>query len=180
LANKKFGPEFAAGIMQHWESIREKAEEAVGALNEWKSSSEKRKQETEAQTVQTRERVAGLWTQINTDIKTKNPELFDERPDDKEWNEELAKGVKMADTYFSDRSNQPVEQRVVFDAHVRNRVAAFPALVFENRRIKAQLEQANKDLEALRGSAPGAPSSASPNPPAEESTGAMDMFDKKL
>jgi len=180
LATKKFGPEFAAGIMQHWESIREKAEAAVGALNEWKTNSTKRQQEQETQSVQTRERVAGLWTQVNADIKTKNPDLFGEKPDDKEWNEKLSEGTKMADAYFSDRSQQPVEQRVVFDAHVRNRVAAFPALVSENRRIKAQLEQANKDLAALRGSAPGAPSSASPTPPEEESTGAMSEFDKRL
>ncbi len=180
LATKKFGPEFAAGIMQHWESIREKAEAAVGALNEWKASGEKRQKEQETQSIQTRERVAGLWTQVNTDIKTKNPDLFGERADDKEWNEALTKGTQMADAYFSDRSTQPIEQRLVFDAHVRNRVAAFPALVSRMRKLEAENAQHVKDIAALRGSAPGAPSTQSPNPPAEESTGALDAFDKVL
>jgi chromosome segregation ATPase len=180
LAAKKFGPESAAIVMDHWREVRNLAKSAVGALNSWKETSTKREEEQKTQSIQTRERVAGLWTQVNADIKEKNKDLFNERPDDNEWNEELGKGTKMADAYFSDRSQQPVEQRVIFDAHVRNRIAAFPAQVSENRRIKAQLEQANKDLAALRGSAPGAPDSQNPNPPAEESTGALDAFDKVL
>lgn len=180
LAAKKFGPEAVSIVMNHRATIRQAAEAAVNALNTWKENSTKRQKDMETQTIQTRERVSSLWTTVNADIKAKNKDLFDEHPDDKEWNEALAKGTQMADSYFSDRSNQTVEQRVVFDAHIRNRIAAFPALVSENRRVKAQLEQANKDLAALRGSAPGAPTSASPTPPVEQSEGAMAEFDKKL
>jgi hypothetical protein len=92
----------------------------------------------------------------------------------------LGKGTKMADAYFSDRSQQPVEQRVVFDAHVRNRIAAFPALVSRMRKLEAENAQYAKDLAELRGSAPGAPGTASPSAPVAESDGAMDAFDKKL
>lgn len=180
LAAKKFGPESVSIVMAHRNAIRQAAEAAVGALKTWKENAGKREKEMEAQSIQTRERVAGLWTQVNTDIKSKNPELFGERADDKEWNEELAKGEKMADAYFADRSAHPIEQRVIFDAHVRNRIAAFPALVSRMRKLEAENAQLAKDLAALRGSAPGAPSSASPNPPAEESTGALDAFDKVL
>lgn len=180
LAAKKFGQESVSIIMQHRTNIRQAAEAAIGALKTWKDSSAKRAQETETQAVQTRERVAGLWTQVNADIKGKNPDLFAERPDDKDWNEKLTEGTKMADAYFSDRSQQPIEQRVVFDAHIRNRVAAFPALVSEVRRLKSQLEQANKDLTQLRGSGPGNPQIQDPNPPASESEGALSEFDKKF
>lgn len=180
LAAKKFGPESVSIIMQHRANIRQAAEAALGALNSWKESSSKRAKEQETQAVQTRERVASLWTQVNTDIKAKNKDLFDERPDDKEWNEELAKGTKMADAYFSDQGNRTVEQRVVFDAHVRNRVAAFPALVSRMRKLETENAQLAKDLAELRGSGPGAPNAASPNPPVEESEGAMASFDKVL
>jgi hypothetical protein len=180
LAAKKFGPEAVSIVMGHRATIRQAAEAAVNALNTWKESSAKRQKEMETQSIQTRERVAGLWTQVNADIKSKNKDLFDERPDDKEWNEALQKGTQMADAYFSDRSQQPVEQRVVFDAHVRNRVAAFPALVSRMRKLETQNAQLAKDLAAMRGSAPGAPGSASPTPPADESEGAMAEFDKKM
>jgi hypothetical protein len=117
---------------------------------------------------------------VNADIKSKSKDLFDERPDDKEWNEALTKGTQMADAYFGDRTNQTVEQRVVFDAHVRNRIAAFPALVSRMRKLESENAQLAKDLDALRGSAPGEPGSQSPNPPAVESEGAMASFDKVL
>jgi Sec-independent protein translocase protein TatA len=167
-------------VLQHRAKIRELAEQAVNALKTWKETSTKRQQEMEAQTIQTRERMNSLWVQVNTDIKAKNKELFDERPDDKEWNEELAKGNQMADLYFSDRSNQTPDQRLIFDAHVRNRVAAFPALVSRMRKLESENAQLAKDIAELRGSGPGAPGSQSPNPPAGESEGAMAEFDKKL
>lgn len=180
LATKKFGPEFAPGIMQHWEAIREKAEVAVNALNEWKANAQKREKEQETQSIQTRERITSLWTQVHADIKAKNKDLFTERPDDKDWNEALTKGTQMADTYFNNRDKLPIEQRVVFDANIHNRVAAFPALVSRMRKLEAENAQLAKDLAAMRGSAPGAPISTSPNPPAGDSEGAMAEFDKRL
>lgn len=180
LAAKKFGPENVGIIMQHRAKIRELAESAVGALKHWKDTAATRTQEQETQSIQTRERVAGLWTQVNADIKTKNKDLFDERPDDKLWNEELSKGTAMADAYFSDRGKQSIEQRVVFDAHVRNRIAAFPALVSRMRKLESELAQANNDLTALRGSGPGKPEAGGPTPPVESSDGAMSEFDKRL
>lgn len=180
LAIKKFGPEFMPSIMDHWEKIREKAELAVNALNDWKQNSEKRQKEQEAQGIQTRERITSLWTQVHADIKSKNKDLFTERPDDKEWNDALTKGTQMADTYFNDRDKLPIEQRVVFDANVHNRIAAFPALVSRMRKLETENAQLAKDLAAMRGSSPGAPISTSPNPPATESEGAMAEFDKRL
>lgn len=181
MAAKKFGPEAVSIVMQHRANIRSLAEKAVGALKEWKTNAAQRAKEQETQTIQTRERINGLWSQVNNDLREKHKDLFSERDGDDKWNAELKKGVAMADAYFSDRSAHPIEQRVVFDAHVRNRLAAFPALVSENTRLKSELEQAKKDLEQLRGSAPGKPGAVGdPNPPAEESEGAMAMFDKKL
>lgn len=180
LAAKKFGPEAVSIVMAHRAKIRDAAKAAVGALNQWKESAAKRAQEQETQTIQTKQRVEGLWTQVNNDIRSKNKDLFDERPNDSAWNEEFKKGTAMADAYFSDRSNQPVEQRIIFDAHVRNRIAAFPALASENNRLKSQVSQLQKDIAALRGSDPGKPDVSNPTPPANEPDSVLDAFEKKL
>lgn len=180
LAAKKFGAEAASIVIGHRNTIRQAAEAAVNALKEWKANAAKRQQEMEVQSTQTRERMNSLWTQVNADIREKSKDLFQERPDDKEWNEALAKGTAMADAYFGDRSAQPMEQKVVFDAHVRNRVAAFPALVSRMRKLEAENAQLAKDLAELRGSGPGKPGIESPTPPVAESEGALAEFDKRL
>lgn len=180
LAAKKFGPEAAATVMDHYKAIRGLGQKALSALNEWKAKGAEREKEMATQRVQTAQQVETLWTQVNADIKAKNPDLFDQRKDNKDWNENLAKGTAMADAYFSDRSNMPMQQRVVFDAQVRNRIAAFPALVGHVRKLEADLAQAHKDIAELRGSGPGIPQVESPTPPAEGSDGAMAEFDKKM
>jgi len=180
LASKKFGPEALPIVMNHYNAIRGLAQKALGALNEWKEKSAQREKDMATQRVQTAQQVEALWTQVNADIKAKNPDLFDERKDNKEWNENLAKGTAMADAYFSDRTNMPVQQRVVFDAQVRNRIAAFPALVGHVRKLEAELAQAQKDIAELRGSGPGAPQVESPTPQGGDSEGAMAEFDKKM
>lgn len=180
LASKKFGPEALATVMGHYNTIRGLAQKALGALNEWKAKGAEREKELATQRVQTAQQVETLWTQVNADIKSKNPDLFDERKDNKEWNENLAKGTAMADAYFADKSQMPLPQRVVFDAQVRNRIAAFPALVGHVRKLEAELAQAQKDIAELRGSGPGAPQVETPTPPAGDSEGAMAEFDKKM
>lgn len=180
LAAKKFGTEAAAIVLQHRKDIRQLGEKAVAALQEWKDKGAQREKDNATQNVQITERRNGLWAQVNKDIQEKDKDIFGERADDKGWNDALAKGSAMADNYFSDRSAMPMEQKVVFDAHVRNRVAAFPALVYRMRQLEAELAKRDSDLATLKGSAPGKPGVEQVTPPAEDSDGAMAAFDKTM
>lgn len=180
LAAKKFGPELVATILNARERIKELGEKAVGAIKEWKEKGATRAKEAEAQAIQNRQQVETLWTQVNNDIREKNKDLYAEREGDKGWNEALAKGTAMADAYFSDRSQHPIGQKVVFDAQVRNRIAAFPALVHRMRQLEAEVAAKAKEIADLRGSGPGVPSPGDPTPGAVESEGAMAEFDKKM
>lgn len=125
--------------------------------------------------------VEEAWDKVNQEIAEKNPE-FAPRDEDNEGNEMLTTGFKLADMFFSDQRDQlSLDKKVLLDAHVRNRVAAYPRLVRDLKAMRAENEELKKDIAELRGSPPGKPGAESPEtPPTEESEGAEAAFVKKF
>lgn len=184
LAAKKFGAESVATVIQHRNTIRNLAKAANDALAEWKSKSQEReKTENDQKTIQ-QGQIQEAWVSVNKRMSEdpRGADLWAEVKDDKEINEAIAKGFELADRRFSDQYMKlPPMERIVLDASIRHRVAAFYRLRVENQRLKAEHAQALKDLAELRGSGPGEPGTpGGGEQPAGESKGAMAEFEEKM
>lgn len=184
LASKKFGPELVGTMMQHWHNIRTLAKDATNALKDWKEkASQREKAESDQKTIQEGQ-IQEAWTTVNKRMSEdpRGADLWAEVKDDKEINEAIGQGFALADRRFSnDYAKMSQMEKIVLDASIRHRVAAFYRLRVENQRLKAEHAQALKDLAELRGSGPGEPGTpGGGEQPAGESKGAMAEFDEKM
>lgn len=157
IAKQKFG-EAAPQVMGHREKVRELWENAYAAVEEHKAKGGEREQAMNALTHQQQIARNGAWQKVNDTFAKKNPELFGERDGDQEGNELIAKAAAFVDTVFSsDRNNYTPEQQIAMDARARNWALAFPRMRRDNQKLKADLAEAQKTIETLRGSGPGKP-----------------------
>lgn len=159
-AESMFGPS-ARRVIAIRDAAKERAVLAVNAIKEKAAEFAQKRTTNEAQTAQQRLALQGLWKKVNTDLQTKHEKFFGEHPEDNEWNEALSKGRGIAAQKFSDAYGKLApEQRVILDAQIFNRAAAFPALKLALERAEKERDEFKKNLEALRGSGPGKPDAA--------------------
>jgi hypothetical protein len=178
LAYKKFGPEQAPTVMQHYRQLHTDARAAYNAIAEHKTKGAEFEKQTTAQRLQEQQQRDTLWQQINEKILAKYPQYFDEHQGDPEWNESLAKGRSIADLKYTDAWNKLTpQQQVALDAQVYHRTAAFPALLKQVSALETKLAEANKIIEGLRGSGPGKPSATGETPSAPPAD-TMDAFER--
>ena len=157
IAKQKFG-EAAPMVMGHREKVQELWTNAYAAVEEHKAKGGEREQAINALSQQQQIARNRAWQKVNDTFAKKNPELFGERDGDQEGNELLAKATAFVDTVFSsDRNNYPPEQQLAMDARTRNWALAFPRMRRDNQKLKADLVEAQKTIETLRGSSPGKP-----------------------
>lgn len=167
LAYKKFGPEQAPTIMQHYRQLHADARAAYNAIADHKTKGDEFEKQTVAQKAQEQQQRDTLWQQVHEKILAKYPQYFDERADDKEWNDALAKGRAISDLKFTPAWDKLTpQQQVALDAQIYHRTAAFPALLGQVKSLETKLAEANKIIEQLRGSGPGKPSATGEQAPA--------------
>lgn len=179
LANQLFG-HAASIVMGHRNEIRRLAQAAVNAVNDWKAKAKEREEKEKADAVTHRDFVSRTWSEVNNNLVQKYPDLFAPDSNDPEGNKKLEEGQRMADAFFADRSSSPLEHRIVFDAQIRNRIAAFPRLKYQRDKLRAENEQLKKDLAELRASNPGAPGGGGTPPAGEQTEGALETFEQRL
>lgn len=156
-AEAMFGPS-ARRVITLRDAAKEKAEAAFNAVKEHSAKYAEQKKHQEATTSQQRLAMQGLWSKVNGDLQTKHEKWFGEHEGDTAWNEALTKGRQIAIQRFSDAyAKLAPEQKVVLDAQVFNRAAAFAPLKVLVTRLETELADANKTIEQLRGSGPGKP-----------------------
>lgn len=179
LANQMFG-HAASIVMGHRNEIRRLAQAAVNAVNDWKAKAKERDEQEKTNSITHRDFVSRTWQEVNTNLAQKYPDLFAPDPNDPDGNKKLEEGSRMADAFFADRSATPLEHRIIFDAQIRNRIAAFPRLKYQRDKLKAENDQLKKDLAELRASDPGAPGGGGTPPAGEQSEGALATFDQRM
>lgn len=137
-----FGPDAARveGYLQQLYDIADESAEALASeREEWETKSQQRVAQQQAQ----EQHLASMWVKVNEELERNHPEWYAEDPQDKEGNELLKKGRQLVDLYFSGRNNMRAEDRVLLEANIRHKAAAFP-------RLARRLNQATAELAALR------------------------------
>lgn len=179
LARQLFG-DAASMVLDHRARIRELQEGAYNAVEEYRTKGLEQEKQNDALTKQQQAYIETAWQKANESMKAKGAEYFDERPDDAEGNELLAKGMAHAELAFDNDalSRYPLPQQIAIHARVRNWAGAFPRLRRDVIQLRAQLAEAQRDIEQLRGSGPGKPA---PGVDAQPSAGSkkslMEAFD---
>ena len=181
-ANEKFGAA-ATIVIQHRNSVRQLAKAAVGALDEWKANAEEREKEEQDTASTQRSQIQSYWTDVNQKMSSdpRGKESWGEDTADKEVTEALQKGFSFADKRFSEAYDKlSIQEKILLDASIRHRVAGFYKRGVLLRRMKADLEAAQKRVKDLEDSGPGKPDGGGGAPAAGDSEGAMAEFDKKM
>lgn len=154
---KKHFPDDWEDIMAHYDSVVPLREKAIEAEREYKDKWKSIEQESAVRRATEESQSTEAWNKVNEDLSTNNPH-FAPREDDPDGNAMLEKGFTIADLFFSDaREELSFKDRTILDGNVRNRVAAHDRMVRDLGVKDAEIARLTKDLEELRGSAPGAP-----------------------
>ncbi len=171
-AKKLFGDD-SDEVMEHRRNMSDLAEKAIEAVETHKKNYAEETQAAMARQTQERNATAQLWRTANEKISAdpRFQALWGDDPDDPDSNEALANGFKMADVFFSEERDKLSNQdRVLFDANIRHRIAAFSRLAHKVNKLKVELDAANTTIEQLRGSAPGKPMADGAKPKTEPKT----------
>jgi hypothetical protein len=180
-AQKHF-PDDWQDIMAHYDKVVPLREKMVEEETNYKTKWKQIEQDKTAARATEESQFKEAWGKVNEDLASKNPE-FKHRENDTEGNALLDKGFSLADLFFSDnRTKLSFKDRVVLDAHVRNRVAAYPRMERDLKSKDAKIAQLETDIAELRGSRPGAPRPAGTEAPEseEDSDGAESAFSKRF
>ena len=102
----------------------------------------------QARQVQEREALQAMWARVNDDL-TKRVKDYADAPDDTE-----ASGLRQEGYALYDAEPRSVQERVVKDAHVRHRVAAFGVLKLQNARLTDKVAALEKELAQFKASKP--------------------------
>lgn len=170
IAVEKFG-DFANDAMQHRKEIRRLFDEQAAALDTVRKEGEAREKtrmEQYQQQIKTMTKeVQETWNAANEAAKTdeKYGRYFKPVEGDADWNQRLAKGTELTDRAFSENptmAKDADERRAIVQRHaaVRNRAAAFGALVHLTTKLEGQVAALNEKLKRYEGAEPPAGGSA--------------------
>lgn len=175
-----FGPS-ARRVIGLRDQAKERAESAYNAIQENTAKFSQERQAGQAQLAQRRLALQGLWKKVNDDLHSKHAQWFAEREGDNEWNQALAKGREIVQQRFGPAYAQlSPEQRVVLDAQVFNRAAAFTPMRTAISKLESKLTEANKTIEQLRGSGPGKPAAGTAPADGGEAKSWAEAFEKQV
>lgn len=151
-----FGQDQAPLVFGHITKVGELAEAAITAVEEYKTKAKDHEARETAETAQQQQRRETLWKLANDKLQEKYPEAFGEDKDNAEVNDALKKGFALADDFFEKGGEgMTMEAQVFLHAQMRNRIAGFFKRGAVIKQLKAELEAKTKELEEIRGSAPG-------------------------
>ncbi len=144
-AKAKFGPDAAGIVLSHISDLKRMDWQKNQALNEERANFSKREQEQTARQAMEREAVQKMWMDVNKDLAERHPEWYQPDPTDEEGNTLLADGYKLVDSALANRNAMTLQQKVILDAQVRNRAAAFTRSQHQLARARERIAE----LEAI-------------------------------
>lgn len=155
LSRELFGDD-AADVMAHRAKIQELSKSAGEAMERYKKEGSEIEKQAALKSNGEREATGKMWREVNESLVKKHPQWFAPVEGDEEGNAALQKGYQLVDSALGEnRSKLTMEQRIIADAHIRNRAAGFTRLVIHAKKLKAENAELQKTIEKMRGSGPG-------------------------
>lgn len=155
-ANKKFG-DLADAVMRHRERILDLAEKQDEALEKAQQKAAERAKLGPVEAKARNERVQKDWTEANSAVVTKWPNMFGKRDDDTEGNALLDKGLALADRLFSPTpDNAPKDEADALRLHavLRQKIANHDRLALWLKKANTRIKELETNLAEYERSNP--------------------------
>jgi len=156
FAKRVFG-DSAQLAMNHYHTLHQQQDDMREAIADYRTRGAEQEKETQARTAQEREAADRMWRSANSDLQAKYFKELGVDADDAETKELLAKSYSTVDKLFSGNGSMTLAEKVGLQASVRQRAALFGVTRRQLVKVQAELSEANKTIEELRGSSPGKP-----------------------
>lgn len=156
-----FGEDGAIIARDFYNDLHKMDDAREAALKEEKEQAASRQAEEEAKQIQTREQVNTIWKKVNQDLSEKVDDYHDS-PDDKELVELRQKALAIYD-----RPSKTFQEKIIKDAHNRQRVAAFPVLKLKLSRVTQERDELRAELDGVKPRPPKPTKSAGGAPTAQ-------------
>jgi hypothetical protein len=152
-ANAIFGAS-ANFVLQQRERLLELDDARKSALEEERAHFKERDNQEVAEQAKEREQVASTWRVTNSRLAETHPDYKDD-PEDTEAMEARKHALTVFDTKVegADRGDF-IKKKLLRDAHIRQRVGAYPVLKLKLSRLEAKNAELQKQVEALKGTDP--------------------------
>lgn len=144
-----FGDDGAQIAMGYYRQLHELDDARRIALDEERKQWKEKDAADQAKQIQSREEIQKAWRKINDELTEKQQDYSD-NPEDKELVEARAKAYALYDAPV-----KSLRDRMLKDAHNRQRVAAFPVLKIKLARVEQERDDLKAELDGLREKPPG-------------------------
>jgi len=148
-AKRLFGEDGAAVAMRYYTELHRLDDDRRIALEEERAQYKEKQTAEEATRVKSQEEINAFWTKANAELQEKVEDYHDS-PDDKELVEARNKALAIFDA-----QPKTLKERIIKDAHNRQRVAAFPVLKMKLARALKELADLKAEVEGLKEKPPG-------------------------
>ncbi len=148
-AKRLFGEDGAAVAMRYYTELHRLDDDRRIALEEERAKYKEKETAEQANRVKSQEEINAFWTKANTELAEKVEDYHDS-PDDNELVEARNKALAIYDA-----QPKTLKERIIKDAHNRQRVAAFPVLKLKLARALKELADLKAENEGLKEKPPG-------------------------
>lgn len=147
-AEKLFGPRGAAVAMKYYNELHALNDQRETALKEEREHASERQKEQEGKEAQQREQISQTWHKLNKELS--DSEQFAVDPTDKDLVSARDKTLAIFDT-----PPKTLTERLVKDAHIRQRVAKLSVVEIKLARAQKEIDDLKKKLEKETEDIPG-------------------------
>ncbi len=154
FAKARFGDSMQLA-MNHYHALHQQQDDMREAIADYRNRGAQEEQQTQARTAQEREAADRMWRKANEDLQSKYFKELGVDPEDSEIKELLGKSYGTVDKLFGGNGNLTMAEKVGLQASIRQRAALFGVTRKQLLKVQADLKEAQKTIDELKGSSPG-------------------------
>lgn len=175
MAFKMFGPEIGPHMVSTLSNLWRLGDAKDAALKIEMANYDAQEQAEQAQQATIRTARNTMWETVNKDIAGREPNWFspDSQTDPAEKSL-LSKGFETVDALNNGMTEQ---DRVMLNAEIRNRAAAFPMAKLRIQKLEAMLKERDATIEGMKGSKPGGGNGGGTQAAPAKEKGFLESFD---
>jgi hypothetical protein len=143
VARERFG-DAAQLVINHMTELHRLQHTRTNALQEERSKAAERTKKEDADRVAETERINSAWATVNRDLAEK-VDGYKDTPEDKELSDLRQQGYQIFDS-----ETKTLQQRIIKNAHIRQRVAAYGPNQLQIKRLASKVDELTKELEKYK------------------------------